>query len=38
MFAPSTAVDVEVGGYLARFNQAMDDDFNVPEAIAVCLK
>jgi cysteinyl-tRNA synthetase len=28
-------VDVELGGYLARFNAAMDDDFNVPEAIAV---
>ena len=33
--APSTNFDVELGGYLARFNQAMDDDFNVPEAIAV---
>lgn len=28
-------VDADFGGYLARFNQAMDDDLNVPEAYAV---
>ena len=29
------AVDVDRGDYTARFNAAMDDDFNTPEAIAV---
>lgn len=28
-------VDSHLGNYLSRFNKAMDDDFNVPEAIAV---
>ncbi|MDF2178076.1 cysteine--tRNA ligase [Aliiglaciecola sp. CAU 1673] len=28
-------VDVAFGGYLARFNAAMDDDFNTPEAFSV---
>lgn len=32
---PNETVEAELGGYLARFNIAMDDDFNVPEAIAV---
>lgn len=31
----NTAVDKYLGNYLSRFNKAMDDDFNVPEAIAV---
>lgn len=29
------AVDVNLGAYLSRFNKAMDDDFNVPEATSV---
>ncbi|MFC3094902.1 cysteine--tRNA ligase [Alteromonas sediminis] len=29
------ATDMSYGGYLARFNKAMDDDINVPEAYAV---
>ncbi|WP_340677159.1 cysteine--tRNA ligase [Paraglaciecola sp.] len=29
------SVDANFGDYLSRFNKAMDDDFNVPEAIAV---
>jgi cysteinyl-tRNA synthetase len=32
---PNLEVDNELGGYQARFNQAMDDDFNTPEAFAV---
>ena len=28
-------VDIAYGDYLTRFNKAMDDDFNVPEATAV---
>ena len=28
-------VDLAYGGYLARFDQAMDDDFNTPEAFSV---
>lgn len=32
---PNMQVDVAMGGYQARFNQAMDDDFNTPEAFAV---
>ena len=28
-------VDVNLGDYLSRFNKAMDDDFNVPEATSV---
>ena len=32
---PNMAVDLTLGAYLARFNAAMDDDFNVPEAVAV---
>ena len=28
-------VDIHFGDYLVRFNKAMDDDFNVPEAISV---
>ncbi|MCY7296594.1 cysteine--tRNA ligase [Alteromonas sp. a30] len=30
-----TSVDIHHGGYLARFEQAMDDDFNTPEAFSV---
>ena len=33
--APDWQVDMQLGTYQARFNQAMDDDFNVPEAVAV---
>lgn len=33
--APNPDVDPALGGYLARFDQAMDDDFNTPEAFAV---
>jgi cysteinyl-tRNA synthetase len=33
--SPNMQVDVAMGGYQARFNQAMDDDFNTPEAFAV---
>jgi len=32
---PNFEVDMELGGYQGRFNQAMDDDFNTPEAFAV---
>ena len=32
---PNTKVDMDLGGYLVRFNRAMDDDFNTPEAFAV---
>jgi cysteinyl-tRNA synthetase len=32
---PNRQVDLELGGYLGRFNQAMDDDFNTPEALSV---
>jgi cysteinyl-tRNA synthetase len=32
---PNTDVDMNLGGYLERFNRAMDDDFNTPEAYAV---
>ncbi len=32
---PNTDVDLATGDYLARFNKAMDDDFNTPEAFAV---
>ena len=32
---PNTDVDPEFGGFLTRFNAAMDDDFNTPEAFAV---
>ncbi|WP_158969726.1 cysteine--tRNA ligase [Paraglaciecola sp. L3A3] len=32
---PNKNVDMSLGGYQARFNQAMDDDFNTPEAFAV---
>ncbi len=32
---PNKDVDISLGGYQARFNQAMDDDFNTPEAFAV---
>ncbi|MFT5313097.1 MAG: cysteinyl-tRNA synthetase [Paraglaciecola sp.] len=32
---PNHKVDMELGGYQGRFNQAMDDDFNTPEAFAV---
>jgi cysteinyl-tRNA synthetase len=28
-------VDITMGNYQTRFNQAMDDDFNTPEAFAV---
>src|SRR3569833_2041913 len=31
----AAAVDVDYSNYLTRFNAAMDDDFNTPEAIAV---
>lgn len=30
-----TSVDLAQGGYLARFEAAMDDDFNTPEAFSV---
>ncbi len=33
--APNKDVDMAMGGYQDRFNQAMDDDFNTPEAFAV---
>lgn len=32
---PNREVELSEGGYLARFNQAMDDDFNTPEAFSV---
>lgn len=32
---PDHSVDAGYGGYQARFNQAMDDDFNTPEAYSV---
>ncbi|MGS2721275.1 cysteine--tRNA ligase [Paraglaciecola aestuariivivens] len=32
---PNRQVDISLGGYQERFNQAMDDDFNTPEAFAV---
>ncbi|MCF2946806.1 cysteine--tRNA ligase [Paraglaciecola aquimarina] len=32
---PNKTVDMSLSGYQARFNQAMDDDFNTPEAFAV---
>jgi cysteinyl-tRNA synthetase len=32
---PNMQVDIAMGGYQVRFNQAMDDDFNTPEAFAV---
>lgn len=32
---PNRSVDMQFGGYQKRFNQAMDDDFNTPEAFAV---
>jgi cysteinyl-tRNA synthetase len=32
---PNMGVDIAMGDYQARFNQAMDDDFNTPEAFAV---
>lgn len=32
---PNMNVDVAMGDYQSRFNQAMDDDFNTPEAFAV---
>jgi cysteinyl-tRNA synthetase len=32
---PNMNVDVTMGNYQTRFNQAMDDDFNTPEAFAV---
>jgi cysteinyl-tRNA synthetase len=32
---PNLNVDITLGDYQARFNQAMDDDFNTPEAFAV---
>ncbi|WP_133469469.1 cysteine--tRNA ligase [Paraglaciecola marina] len=32
---PNMDVDISLGGYQERFNQAMDDDFNTPEAFAV---
>jgi cysteinyl-tRNA synthetase len=32
---PNIDVDVSMGDYQTRFNQAMDDDFNTPEAFAV---
>ncbi|MEP2652956.1 MAG: cysteine--tRNA ligase [Paraglaciecola sp.] len=33
--SPNVDVDISFGGYQERFNQAMDDDFNTPEAFAV---
>lgn len=32
---PEESVDISFGGYLNRFNAAMDDDFNTPEAFSV---
>ncbi len=32
---PNMDVDISTGDYQMRFNQAMDDDFNTPEAFAV---
>jgi cysteinyl-tRNA synthetase len=32
---PNMGVDIALGDYQTRFNQAMDDDFNTPEAFAV---
>ncbi|MGK0381655.1 MAG: cysteinyl-tRNA synthetase [Flavobacteriales bacterium] len=32
---PNMHVDITTGNYQTRFNQAMDDDFNTPEAFAV---
>jgi cysteinyl-tRNA synthetase len=32
---PNMDVDISTGDYQIRFNQAMDDDFNTPEAFAV---
>ncbi|MGJ8682361.1 cysteine--tRNA ligase [Paraglaciecola sp.] len=32
---PNKNVDMSLGDYQTRFNQAMDDDFNTPEAFAV---
>ncbi|MEP1446379.1 MAG: cysteine--tRNA ligase [Paraglaciecola sp.] len=32
---PNMNVDITMGDYQTRFNQAMDDDFNTPEAFAV---
>jgi cysteinyl-tRNA synthetase len=32
---PNMDVDIAMGDYQTRFNQAMDDDFNTPEAFAV---
>ena len=32
---PDTSTDVTFGGYLDKFNAAMDDDLNMPEAYAV---
>lgn len=32
---PNMDVELNKGGYLTRFNQAMDDDFNTPEAFSV---
>jgi cysteinyl-tRNA synthetase len=31
----NTQVDMQMGDYLVRFDKAMDDDFNTPEAMAV---
>ncbi|MBT0587400.1 cysteine--tRNA ligase [Alteromonas oceanisediminis] len=33
--APASLSTFEQGGYVAKFNQAMDDDLNLPEAYAV---
>jgi len=32
---PNMGVDIAMGDYVQRFNTAMDDDFNTPEAMAV---
>lgn len=32
---PDEAVELALGGYLTRFDAAMDDDFNTPEAFSV---
>ncbi|WP_299077544.1 cysteine--tRNA ligase [uncultured Paraglaciecola sp.] len=32
---PNMQVDIAMGNYQGRFNKAMDDDFNTPEAFAV---
>ncbi|MCW8108296.1 cysteine--tRNA ligase [Alteromonas ponticola] len=32
---PETGIDLNYAGYLARFERAMNDDLNVPEAMAV---